>query len=122
MAPLLRPLPASSVRKGRIRESGTIGDRHRRAGRADMYLVELAFDGSPERLALRPAHRERLQQLRDTGQLVMAGPFADESGAVLVFDVASESEVASLMGEDPYYRAAGVTVFRTQSWSPVIKP
>lgn len=86
-----------------------------------MYLVELAFDGSPERLALRPAHRELLQQLRDSGRLVMAGPFVDESGAVLIFDVASESEVASLMDEDPYYRAKGVTVVRTQEWTPVVK-
>jgi uncharacterized protein len=86
-----------------------------------MYLVELAFDGSPERLALRPAHRELLQQLRDAGQLVMAGPFVDESGAVLIFDVASAAEVASLMAEDPYYRASGVTVVRTQEWRPVVK-
>lgn len=87
-----------------------------------MYLVELAFDGSPERLALRPAHRERLQRLRDAGRLVLAGPFADESGAVLVFDVPSESEVASLMDEDPYYRASGVTVVRIREWTPVVGP
>ena len=71
-----------------------------------VYLLELAFDGSPDRLALRPAHRERLRVLHEGGRLVMAGPYGDESGALLVFDVSGgeldalvDHVLAALLGE-----------------------
>jgi uncharacterized protein YciI len=50
-----------------------------------MYVLELAFDGDERRLAARPAHRERLARLRAGGTLLMAGPWADDSGALLIF-------------------------------------
>ncbi|MGH8876476.1 MAG: YciI family protein [Stackebrandtia sp.] len=84
-----------------------------------MYLVELSFDGDPDRLALRPAHREKLADLHARGIVPMAGPFPDESGAVLVFDVADEAELDTVMADDPYYRAKGVTITRKQPWKPL---
>ena len=57
-----------------------------------MYVVELDFDDDPRRLEARPAHRERLQALSLQGTLVLAGPWADDAGAMLVFDLASEVE------------------------------
>lgn len=84
-----------------------------------MYVLELAFDGSPERFAARPAHRELLKRLHDEGILRMAGPFADESGALLIFDVGDPSSFAALVAEDPYYRTAGVTVVRQAEWAPI---
>jgi hypothetical protein len=87
-----------------------------------MYVVELAFDGNPERLSHRPAHRDRLTRLKEAGRVVMAGPFADDSGALLVFDVADDAELAGLMAEDPYYRVPGVTVVGTRAWSPIVGP
>jgi uncharacterized protein len=85
-----------------------------------MFVVELEFDGTPDRLAARPAHRQRLQALREAGRLVMAGPFADDSGALLVFDVADSAELAGLLDEDPYYRTPGVKIVRQQEWAPII--
>jgi uncharacterized protein len=85
-----------------------------------MFVVELSFDGDPARLELRPAHREKLRDLRERGLLRTAGPFADESGALLIFDVDSAEEVDRLMAEDPYYRAPGVTVVSTREWTPVV--
>lgn len=85
-----------------------------------MFVVELAFDGNPARLALRPAHRDKLRALHEAGRLVLAGPFADESGALLVLDVADAAEVAALLDDDPYYRAPGVTIVRQQEWTPVV--
>lgn len=84
-----------------------------------MYIVELAFDGSPDRLELRPAHRQKLTDLRAKGTLVQAGPFPDESGAVLIFDLPDEAAVDETMSDDPYYRAKGVTVVRKQPWNPL---
>jgi uncharacterized protein len=85
-----------------------------------MYVVELAFGPEPERLAARPAHRERLQQLRDAGQVVLAGPWADDSGALLVFDVASHGALDRLLDDDPYFRTPGVTVVRSAEWTPIV--
>ena len=86
-----------------------------------MYLLELAFDGNPARLELRPAHRERLARMHAAGELVMAGPYADDSGALLLFDVADLAALARIVDDDPYYRAPGVTIVRQQEWAPIFR-
>jgi uncharacterized protein len=85
-----------------------------------MFIVELAFDGNSERLAARPAHRESLAKLRDAGKVVMAGPFPDESGALLIFNVGSDAELDELMDADPYYTTTGVHVARRREWMPLV--
>ena len=85
-----------------------------------VYLLELAFDGGPDRLALRPAHRERLRVLHEAGRVVLAGPYSDESGALLVFDVTAE-ELDAIVEDDPYYRAPGVKIVRQQEWQPIFR-
>jgi uncharacterized protein len=84
-----------------------------------MIVLELAFDGHPARLAARPAHRRRLAQLHENGVLVMAGPWAGEDGALLVFD-AERSEVDAVMAEDPYYTTEGVRVMGLRDWRPIV--
>ncbi|MGH9209254.1 MAG: YciI family protein [Acidimicrobiales bacterium] len=85
-----------------------------------MFVVELAFGGNPERLAARPAHRERLQRLHESGILRLAGPFADDSGALLIFDVPDEPALEGILADDPYYATPGVTVVRRQQWSLLV--
>lgn len=84
-----------------------------------VFVLELAFDDNPQRLAARAAHRERLERLHDDGALRMAGPFADDSGALLLFDVPDLAGLETLMDDDPYYRAPGVTIVRRTEWAPV---
>jgi uncharacterized protein YciI len=86
-----------------------------------MFLLELSFDGNPERLKHRPAHREVLAGLKERGLVALAGPYADESGALLIFDVATEAEFEELVTADPYYRAPGVTIAAKREWNPVIR-
>lgn len=85
-----------------------------------MFVVELQFDGNPERLALRPAHRDRLVRLRDEGVVRMAGPFPDDTGAFLIFDVPILDDLQRVLDDDPYYRAPGVTIVRRQEWTPIV--
>jgi uncharacterized protein len=85
----------------------------------EMYVVELDFDDDPRRLEARPAHRERLQALSSQGTLVLAGPRADDVGALLVFDLPSEAMLQELMEQDPYYGTPGVTVRRIREWKPI---
>lgn len=84
-----------------------------------MIVVELVFGDDPARLAARPAHREVLARLKERGVLVMAGPWADDSGALLVFD-AERSEVDDVMARDPYYATSGVTVVGLREWRPIV--
>lgn len=85
-----------------------------------MYVVELAFDGNPARLELRPAHREKLAALHATGKVRMAGPYADDSGALLVFDVPDDNALDAVIADDPYYAADGVRIVRRVEWNPVV--
>jgi uncharacterized protein len=87
---------------------------------ADMIALHLAFTPDSEaRLALRPAHREKLAALLDRGKLLAAGPFGDESGALLLFS-ADRPEVEAALADDPYYSVPGVTVVSLADWSPVL--
>ncbi|MFY1688223.1 YciI family protein [Plantactinospora sp. WMMB782] len=85
-----------------------------------MIVVEVRFTGDPtERLAARPAHRELLARLHAEGGLVAAGPWADDSGALLLFDT-DEATAREALDTDPYYRAPGVSVVSVRHWTPVV--
>jgi uncharacterized protein len=86
-----------------------------------MLILELAFTASPERLAARPAHRSLLARLHEEGRLLAAGPWADDSGALLVFDV-QRTELERILDADPYYRTPGVEVTGIREWAPVVGP
>lgn len=86
-----------------------------------MFVVELRFTDDPARLEARPAHRERLSRLHNDGLLVMSGPFSDDSGALLIFDVDDAAALDGVLADDPYYSAPGVTVVRRQPWSPIFR-
>ena len=86
-----------------------------------MLVLELIFTSTPERLAARPAHRAILAELHRRGDLVAAGPWDDDGGALLIFDV--EPDVLDqIMEEDPYYATPGVRVAGIRPWSPVVAP
>lgn len=84
-----------------------------------MVILELEFTDDPRRLAARPAHRERLIALHSAGTLVLAGPWADDTGAVLIFD-ADFDEVERIVSDDPYYAAPGVRVRSVREWQPIV--
>lgn len=78
-----------------------------------------APDSLDKRLATRPAHLARLEQLRNEGRLVLAGPHpaidsndpgpAGFSGSLIVAEFESLSAAQSWADADPY-NAAGVYV------------
>ena len=85
-----------------------------------MWVVELTFNGGPERLAARGAHRDILMRLHGAGLVKLAGPLADDSGAIIVFDVPGRAELDDLMAQDPYFTTAGVTVSQVREWAPFV--
>lgn len=85
-----------------------------------MYYIVLATDVAnslDKRLSTRPAHLARLQQLKDEGRLLVAGPLpaidsedpgaAGYSGSLIIAEFPSLDEARAWAGADPYV-AAGV--------------
>jgi len=71
------------------------------------FAAFVEYANEPERIAqFRPTHRAYLQDLLQQGRLVIAGPFADGSGALFVYEVANESEASKLVANDPFAKAS----------------
>ena len=87
-----------------------------------MWLIELRLSPTPERLAARPAHRDRLTALHRDGVVAMAGPFAGDTGAMIVLDVPDRAAVDAILAADPYYDTVGVAVARVLQWHPFVQP
>ena len=51
----------------------------------------------------------------------MAGPLADDSGAVVVFDVPDRAALDGPLADDPYFSTAGVEVSEVKEWRPFIQ-
>jgi uncharacterized protein YciI len=67
------------------------------------FAVTLEFtDDLEKRLAVRPTHREYLKTLLDAGKLVESGPFTDDSGALLVYEVEDLAAAEAQLANDPY--------------------
>jgi uncharacterized protein YciI len=91
-----------------------------------MYYAVIASDVAnslERRLAARPAHLQRLEQLKNEGRLLLAGPFpaidnedpgpAGFSGSLIVAEFESLEEARAWANADPYVTAgvyADVTV------------
>jgi uncharacterized protein len=86
-----------------------------------MWMIELHFAATPERLAARPAHRSRLTALHGEGVVRMAGPFADDAGAMIIVEMPDHKAVDSLLADDPYFTTAGVTVVQIREWNPFVR-
>ena len=78
-------------------------------------------DDQELRLRTRPTHREYLRSLFDAGKIVISGPWEDETGMLLVYDVADMAEAEHLLAQDPY-RSAGVLANATiKEWRVVLR-
>ncbi|TCC33778.1 YciI family protein [Kribbella sindirgiensis] len=85
------------------------------------FVVQLRFDldRTDQRMEVRPAHREYLAALKADGKLVAAGPFTDQTGALLVYDVADEAELRDILAKDPYTPADVYEIATLAEWQPL---
>lgn len=83
-----------------------------------------------KRLAARPAHVERLQQLREEGRLIIAGPnpgidsddpgSAGFSGSVIIAEFNSLAEAQAWADADPYVSAGVYQNVRVKPFRKVL--
>ena len=84
------------------------------------FAAILTFGDESTRLAVRPRHREYLQGLLAEGKLHESGPWADDSGALIVYEAADEAEARRLLGKDPYSQAEGVLAdVQLRAWNRI---
>jgi len=50
---------------------------------------------------------------------VAAGPFADQTGALLIYDVADEAELRDILAKDPYTPADVYEIAALNEWQPL---
>lgn len=83
------------------------------------FVVQLAFKNNERRLEVRPAHRDYLRRLTAEGKLVSAGPWADDTGALLIYETADEAELRDILVADPYTPADVYDIVLLREWQPL---
>ena len=83
-----------------------------------LYATQYFYDDRlDERLAVRPEHRDYLRSLTEAGKLLAAGAYADGfPGALLVFRVADEAELAATIAVDPFSRDGFLLRYEAHAW------
>lgn len=86
------------------------------------FAVVLTYDAadSEPRQAVRPAHRDYLWSLANAGKLLHAGPFVDDSGALLIYEAESLEEAQAMLAEDPFSKNGIVKASSINEWNRVL--
>jgi hypothetical protein len=69
--------------------------------------------------AHRPAHRAYLTKLLDQGNLFASGPFADGSGALIIYEADSAEAAEALLQADPFHAAGVFLRWQLRPWKVV---
>jgi uncharacterized protein YciI len=69
---------------------------------------------------VRPVHRQYLAGLRERGHLVVAGPFTDDSGGLIVYEAGSPAEAEKLVRDDPFFHNGIFLRYKLRPWNPVM--
>jgi uncharacterized protein YciI len=66
--------------------------------------------------SVRPLHREYAQGLAGQGKIVIAGPFSDGTGAIIVYEAESLEQAEALAANDPYAKSGVWTKYEIHPW------
>ena len=83
------------------------------------YVAIITYANQDRVPETRPAHRAYLGSLKERGQVVVAGPFEGDSGALIIYEAGTEDEVRRLIAEDPFSRAGVFDQVELREWTQV---
>jgi uncharacterized protein YciI len=87
------------------------------------FVREIEMEpGDDRRLSVRPEHREYVRDLFERGRIKLSGPFADDSGAYILYEAADEADARALVNADPYVREGVVREISLREWTIVVPP
>jgi uncharacterized protein len=69
----------------------------------------------------RPAHRAYLTSLLEQGKLFASGPYADGSGALIVYEADTPEETDALMKADPFHAAGVFVKWTVRPWKVIFQ-
>jgi uncharacterized protein len=69
--------------------------------------------------AARPAHRAYLTELLNKGQLFGSGPFADASGALIIYEADTPEQAETLLKNDPFHAAGVFLKWQLRPWKVI---
>jgi uncharacterized protein len=88
-----------------------------------IFTVTITYGDIALRDKIRPSHREYLKSQFDNGALHSAGPFVDESGALLIYEAESGDALQAILSNDPYWVNTGcVGTVTIKEWNRVFPP
>jgi hypothetical protein len=70
--------------------------------------------------ALRPAHRQYLRGLLESGKLAITGPLTDGYGALIVYEANSAEEAEASLKADPFHDGGVFVRWTIRPWLPVM--
>jgi hypothetical protein len=85
------------------------------------YAAIIEYSRDKDKIqSIRPVHRQYLATLRERGELAAAGPFTDDSGALIVYEAASAEEAEKLLQGDPFHHNGIFLTYMMRPWNPVL--
>lgn len=85
-----------------------------------LYAALFTYVADPDRIdEVRPAHREYLKTLLDSGSLHEAGRFGHERGGLIVYSTETESEARGLLDRDPFTLEGVISIDSVQEWKVI---
>jgi hypothetical protein len=85
------------------------------------YVALLTIIDAELNAKVRPAHLDYLDRLYKRNKVVMAGPFEDKSGGMVIYRADTFEEAKALAEADPVV-AEGARTLELREWSPLQFP
>ena len=84
------------------------------------FVATFNYADMEKRAEARPRHLDYLRQLYAEGKLHEAGAFADQRGAMIIYEAATEELARALLDADPYTQAGVTSDVQFREWNMVI--
>jgi uncharacterized protein YciI len=85
-------------------------------------LIRYDYEDNELRARHREAHIARLANLAAGGKVLVAGPLANSSGAIVILDVDEEGAARQIMDNDPYLLSGAVISYSAELFQAVVSP
>ena len=86
-----------------------------------LFAVSIRYTDDLDRLnETRPLHREYLSGLLEAGKVQQSGPYADGTGALLIYEVADRAALDEILANDPYTRNGVIAESDVREWNVVM--
>lgn len=86
-----------------------------------LYIAMLPIIDQELNTKVRPAHLDYIDKLHQEGKVLMAGPFTDKQGGMVIYKAGSFEEAKVLAEADPAV-TEGARTLDLREWSPLELP